>query len=229
MGEYSKLVIDAINGDFNHFNRIYDFHFNIENYISESNKRKIANFCAGDIFNILCSDPSYKSNIRRKILEMFDLATDYDYDISSKFIQFALLSEDSIKELISYLGAIMLRDDISKIISKKSLIALKEVIGDDAYNFVLRRTMILKKRVPECELRFGNNLQQNVLSAGKKVFELAMSGMPQSVVKRFNLRFDVPYDISSNENTVHAEKSFELVKYVISHAMEGNTEVKKCL
>ena len=229
MVEYSKLLIDVINGDFSRFSCVYDFHFNIENYISASNKRKITDLCSGDIFSVLCTDVSYMSGIRLKILDMFGLKPNFDYGIDSKFINFAMLSEAAIKKLISYLGAIMLRADISKIISKKSLVALKEVIGDDVYNFVLRRSIVLKRRIPECEFCCGSNLQQNVVCAGRKVFELAMSGMPQPIIDRFNLRFDLPYDISINENTKHAAKSFELLKYVISVAMADNAEVRKCL
>lgn len=229
MDDFAKFVVDAITSDFDYFHNVYDFHFNLEKYIAPCYRSRIDAIRSGKIFEILSVDPAYTSNMRLQILSMFNLKPEFDYNINDKFLKFALIDESIIHKIISYLGAIVFREEIAKIISKKSLISVKDAIGEDVYNFVLKRAMVLKKRVPGYPFQRGSDLIRNIQIAGKKLFELAMSGMPQAVIDRFNLRFDIAYDIFSDENTEHATKSFELMKYVIITAMSDNAEVTKCL
>lgn len=214
MDEKNNNVQEILNNDFDYFKRWYDFTFNIEKYLSEQQREYLILSGLSNVQKILLSDRMHSASVRKELLEKLHLSTVIDYDIQMPIVRFVIDNIKLLKKDMLIAGAIFCHQDILKIISKKSLVAVIEQIGHDVYEFIVKRSMMLRKVIPNISVEIGTgDILAKIKNAGERILCVALTGLPCEVKKRLNLVFEKNLDIPEQCDAMVDKKCLELMKF----------------
>jgi len=144
--------------------------------------------------------PTYRE--QSYVLACFDLADDYDFDFSNPAKSVALLSNRHLMRLLTVVGACFYLESCKKIIEKDALKALKNLLGEDGYRFVIFQVPFLLSNFPEAwqkTLPVGlaeDELRELFSHLGLSVFASLLENTPESFSKRLLLK--LPKDMAEH-------------------------------
>lgn len=207
----------------------YDFQFNIEKYIDEKICPGVFAKYPEKLLKIILSS-ILRPYIKCSILSECGLSSEVDYDVNLPTLPYAMLFPETIKRVITIMGALICFKDISKIISKKDLDEVCLLIGRDVYTFVIKRSLLFWKKVPNLRENYSNlKLSKRIEMSGKSAFEYILSRLPESVIKRVNLRTGMGFKCINSVESADVSKSINLAKYVLSNFFADNEDARLCL
>ena len=159
----------------------------------------------------------------RKLLGINNLGC-YDFSETRYFL--CLLSAEEIQRIICYVGGICFSERIRKIILARELLKLKQVMGNDAYQFSLRSASIfIKENMAESFRAEGSNLLECVLNTGKLVIEMSLAGAPKEILERFRLKFAKNFGWNFSHRAENPQYYFEFIKKVARRAIPDSNHV----
>lgn len=207
-------VQEILNSDFDYFKRWYDFNFNIEKYLSEQKRESLILNDLSNVQKILLSDRRHSTIVRKELLEKLQLSTVIDYDIRLPIVRFVIDNLELLKKAMLVAGAIFCHQDILKIISKKSLIAVIEQIGQDVYEFIVKRSMMLRKILPDVSFNVHtSDMSEKIKSIGEKILCMSLIGLPCEIKKRLYLVIGKDLNIPEQGDVEVSKKCLELMTF----------------
>lgn len=207
-------VQEILNSDFDYFKRWYDFNFNIEKYLSEQQREFLILNDLSNVQKILLSDRCHSTIVRKELLEKLQLSTVIDYDIRLPIVRFVIDNLELLKKAMLIAGAIFCHQDILKIISKKSLIAVIEQIGQDVYEFIVKRSMMLRKILPDVSFNVHtSDMSEKIKSIGEKILCMSLIGLPCEIKKRLYLVIGKDLNIPEQGDVEVSKKCLELMTF----------------
>ena len=214
MDEKNNNVQEILNDDFDYFKRWYDFNFNIEKYLSEQHRESLVLNDLSNVQKILLSDRRYSTSVRKELLEKLQLSTMIDYDIRMPIVRFVIDNLESLKKAMVIAGAIFCHQDILKIISKKSLMAVIDQIGQEIYEFIVKRSMMLRKIIPDVSFNARtNDMSEKIKSIGEQILCMSLIGLPYEIKKRLYLVIGKDLDIPEQGDAEVSKKCLELMTF----------------
>lgn len=228
--DYAQILKETVCSDILLFKYWYDFQFNIEQYIPADQMQSLMCDYPDNVRTVMLKNPAVRAKFKAAILKACQLDVELDYDVSSPVLPYAILSPHTIKRLIVVLGALVCYSDIAKIIGKSQLDEIWGLIGRDVYIFVIKRSLLFWKKIPTLqEQNHGWKLGQRIQACGKKVFEYVIHGLPDSVIKRLNLRTAMNFNGGTDVAEQDFTKSLGLAKYAISNFFADDEGAQLCL
>ena len=128
-----------------------------------------------------------------------------------------MLSYNEITNIIYALGGICFADVIRKIIIRQEMLGLKQAMGDDIYSFSVRSGVLMLNAEIAAMLRSdGETIEEKVFNTGRKIIESLLCDLPDSMLKRFTLKFpkNFGWDFENKESD---KKHFRLIQKVIQN------------
>lgn len=173
-----------------YFRKWYDFFYKIETYLGEEDQKKLEAHFPSALRHVLLQRGEERTRLRKEILQLFDLSSEVDYDISSTTVKTVVNNSKKLKQAAIISGAMYCYKEIVKIISKKELLAIKSFIGENTYHTIIKRQLVLRKAIPALptETFDGLSLQEKINQAGAQIVGFALHDMPMEIRKRLILK-----------------------------------------
>ncbi|MDR2436364.1 MAG: Yop proteins translocation protein K [Puniceicoccales bacterium] len=227
----SETATDALKNilklDFQFFRYWYDFHYNVV-------PRKDCDCGIGQIpkkaFDAMFASVPFRASIKRNILHKYGLEEQIDYRVDSPVLPLAMLRPETLSKLVPIVGALACFKDVNKVVEKKELGGIFDLVGNGVYTFVVKRSLLFWKKIPNlCENLPKVRLVKRLPMCGKSVFECATSSLPESVIKRMNVRSGIEFHRADGGAQEDIAKSITLIKYVLTNFFSNCEDAKLCL
>jgi hypothetical protein len=184
----------------------------------------------GNVFGIMLSSPSRRPELKRLILRECGLGDEINYQINSPALPFAMLEAETLAKLQAIVGALACFKDIVKIVGKRDLASIFDLIDRDVYTFIVKRSLVFWKKIPKLDSDFPEKkLEKRIPMCGKLIIEHVISTLPESVVKRMNMRSGMEFKRRDSIAQEEISKSMELVKYALTNFFSDREDAKLCL
>lgn len=165
-------------------------------------------------------------NLRREwnflLKKSNSISGDGEYDFSEKRLLLFLFSAEEIKKIIYCAGSICFAEAIRKVIVRSELLNLKEALGDDIHDFVIKSGALMLSsegaRALRCE---GESLIESIFNTGKSIISAALSRSPEALQQRFVLKFPENYKWDFSE-TEGIEIQFRLIQKIVRSIFAKN-------
>ncbi|MDR0595189.1 MAG: SctK family type III secretion system sorting platform protein [Puniceicoccales bacterium] len=220
----------VLQSNFAFFRNWYDFHYNVSSYVDRSLYSDIIDKYSDKIFDIMFTSPSLRAGLKCKILHHLGLNEQVNYAVNSPVLPFAMLQSKTLAKLQPIIGAMVCFKDVNKVVAKRDLDTILELIGKDVYTFVVKRSLIFWKKIPTLNRDFSTvKLDKRIPMCGKLVLEYVVSSLPLSVIKRMGMRSGIAFthvDGCMQEDVV---KAIDLVKYILVNFFSDSEDAKLCL
>jgi hypothetical protein len=213
--------------DFQFFRCWYNFHYNVGPY-------KGCDYSTDQIsqkaFDAMFTSVPFRASIKRKILHKYGLGEQIDYMVDSPVLPFAMLRPETLLKLVPIVGALACFKDVNKVVEKKELSNIFDLVGSEVYTFIVKRSLLFWKKIPNlCENFPKVRLVKRLPMYGKSIFECATSSLPESVIKRMNMRSGIDFCHTNGGTQEDVTKSIALVKYVLTNFFSNCEDAKLCL
>ncbi len=226
-----QVLKEKVHDDIMFFNHWYDFQLNVNLYLPKENLQKLLDEkYPGAVLDLMIHNPQTRAMIKGLVLQKCDLSIEVDYDIFAQNLPYVMLDPQIINRLILIIGALVCFKNITKIISKKQLEKICNFIGRDVYMFVLKRSLLFWKKIPKFNEKDQlRSLEKRIQLYGKRVFEYLIHDLPDSVIKRLNLRTGMNFAGGVTVSEQDFLKAQELTKYAITNFFANDEGAKLCL
>lgn len=150
-----------------------------------------------------------------------------EYDFSEPRAYLCLFSAEEIQRIIGYIGGICFSEQVRKTIIGREILAIKRALGNDAYTFSLRNApLFVKSVVAEHFQVSGGNLVERMLNTGRSLVGMALSGLSESMLRRFQLKFPKNFGWDFRRNADEDPGyCFEFIKRVVKRALKDDGSV----
>ncbi|MDR2721046.1 MAG: Yop proteins translocation protein K [Puniceicoccales bacterium] len=228
MSETATSVLKSVlRSNFQFFRRWYDFHYNVglcKDYGGDADQ------IPKKIFDTMFASVPFRASIKRKILYKYGLAEKVDYRVDSPALPFAMLQPKTLSKLVPIVGALACFKDVNKVVEKKELSGIFDLVGNEVYTFVVKRSLLFWKKIPNlCENFPKVRLVKRLPMCGKSIFECATSSLPESVIRRISVRSGLDFCRANCCPQKDIVKSVALVKYVLTNFFGNCEDAKLCL
>lgn len=150
-----------------------------------------------ELIERLLENPRIAAKLNQQAFEMLGIEPDYDYP--NVAYRLALLPQELMHRLILWTGSALMADRIRLIIAKDERVKILELIGQDAYEFAIKRALLLKHLFPEPLIESQEPMPQAVVSQGKRCLECALGQCPQATGVRLQLKFPESETLDLNQ------------------------------
>ncbi|MDR1255413.1 MAG: SctK family type III secretion system sorting platform protein [Puniceicoccales bacterium] len=229
-GVGTSALKSILQSDFNFFKSWYGFHYSVDSYVDKSSYGAIFEKYPEKIFNIMLASPVKRASIKRAILQCCGLSEEVDYAIDSPVLPFAMLTAKTLSKLQLIVGAMVCFKDINKIIGKRDLDRIFELIGREAYAFIIKRSLLFWKKIPKLSEDFSKvKLIERIPMCGKLVLEYVVSSLPESAIRRMSMRSGIDFARVGSCPQDEVAKAIGFVKYVLVNFFSDSEDAKLCL
>lgn len=161
----------------------------------------------------------------------YGLQAEYCFDFEESSKRLMLLNADIINRLVLVAGVTYYSDAIALLIEKSKIQFVKAAIGEELYMFALKKVPILFKNRPAIDLPdlfTSADILVTINNVGKKLIEYIVSGKPQALIKRFELKFshDITWNLTRNASPQLYAHIWTFLKKVL--VCEINPALKVC-
>ena len=178
-----------------------------------------------DVLKSLSESPQSRGKVIAYLRKELKLDTGvYNFDDVRYYL--CLLSADEINKIICYIGGICFSEQIRKTILGRELVKIRRTIGEDAYAFSLRTApLFVKSNVAEQFRADGNTLVERMLNTGKSLIEMSLDGLPESLEKRFVLKFPKNFGWNFHHQVEDPNYYFGFIKKVIKRVLADDNNI----
>ena len=129
------------------------------------------------------------SNFIKSKLEIQEIPIKY---FEKNFCKILFIPTHALEQLMMYVGIIIIAEKIKKVVDKKNREELIENIGEDMYEFAIKRASLYRPRlaffvIPE--KLYAETLYNTAKNIGKYAIECCMAGVTGEITKRLILKF----------------------------------------
>jgi hypothetical protein len=184
----AELVKSLIEGRFQLFELVCQFNYNVAEYVHPSHLEGIIN---KELLDVISKDRTARTDMAKILLTRFELNDSPCFDFTSPRTRLALISEVTLQKLYFYVGAALLHERITRIISKDALNQLREQLGKNVYFFAIKRAPFLVSEKPKLESleTSSPDVFIDLIRVAGECIACCLSGEPVSVTRRFALKF----------------------------------------
>ncbi|MDR3273971.1 MAG: SctK family type III secretion system sorting platform protein [Puniceicoccales bacterium] len=216
--------------NFTLFRQWYDFHYGIDSYVDKSLYDNVVSKYSSKAFDIMFASASRRADLKREILHQYGLSEKVNYQVDSPVLPFAMLKSETLSKLQPIAGAMVCFKDVNKVIARRELSGIFELVGKDVYTFVVKRSLVFWKKIPSLKKDFPRiRLGDRIPMCGKLVLEYAISSLPESVLRRMSMRSGIDFDHLDGCSQEDVTKAIELIKYVLVNFFKDSEDAKLCL
>jgi hypothetical protein len=139
----SSSLKAILKSDFQFFRYWYDFHYNI----APGKERD----CGIDqipkkAFDAIFGSVLLRASIKGNILYKYGLEEQIDYRVNSPMLPFAILRPEILSKLVPIIGALACFNDVNKLVEKKELNSMFNLVDNEVCSFVVERFVLFWKR-----------------------------------------------------------------------------------
>jgi hypothetical protein len=221
---------DVLQSNFPLFRHWYDFHYNVDARSGHAAYASVTKLYSEKAFDVMFNAVPFRSEIKRLILSECGLSEDVDYSIDSPELPFAMLQPETLAKLQPIIGALVCFRDVVKVIGKKDLGNIFALIGKDVYTFIVKRSLLFWKKIPNLGRDFSKTkLNDRIPMCGKLVLEHIIAPLPESVISRMSMRAGMKFKRAKSLSQEDAVKAVELVRYALINFFSDSEDAKLCL
>lgn len=140
-----------------------------------------------NVRQLLQKSAAGETRLRNWMSQEWDLAAEFRYDFAEPRHRLALLSPVELQSLKLHCGAAIHCSTITHTIDRERQSVFREVLGDDIYNFALKRASFLTGKLPE-ELKVATTAGE-LLNSGQRCINVCVHDAPQELARRMALAF----------------------------------------
>ncbi|MDE6576151.1 MAG: SctK family type III secretion system sorting platform protein [Opitutales bacterium] len=174
----------------------------------------------------LAASPKSRCAAIRYAREALKLEEDV-YDFSEPRAYLCLFSAEEIQRIIGYIGGICFSEQVRKTIIGREILAIKHALGNDAYTFSIRNAPLFVKSVVAEHFQVGGeNLVERMLNTGCSLIGMALSGLSEAMLRRFQMKFPKNFGWDFRRNADEdSGYCFEFIKRVVKRALKDDSSV----
>jgi hypothetical protein len=222
-----RALRDLLGSNFQFFRHWYNFHYNLDSHADDDSD---SDRVPRKVLDTMLTSVPFRVNAKRKILHERGLSERVDYGVDSPVLPFAMLQPATLCRLVPIAGAMACFKDLNKVVEKRELGSIFDLIGKDVYTFVVKRSLIFWKKIPNLNEDFsGIKLARRIPMCGKSIFECVTSSLPEFVIKRMSMRSGIDFCHADGCTQESVTKAVEFVKYVLANFFSDYEDVKLCL
>lgn len=168
---------------------IYRFNYLSASYLHQT---RLAKYLPAWAEGKLLASRRVVSKLSDMILREEKLEGKYFFDFEDPLRRIALLDTSVLDRLIFLVGLTVHAPRISQIIRKSEALKVKEDIGNDAYDFAVKKAAWLY-RGPYFTVSVDKDLsiKESINQVGKRYFEVALSGEEETLTRRLQWKFSI--------------------------------------
>ena len=184
----AELVKHLIEEQRSLFELVCSFNFNVAEYVHTS---QLEGIIAKDLLDLISKRQGLHGDVAKVLLSHFGLEASPCFDFTSPRRRLALVGEVTLQKLYFYVGAALFHERITRIISKEELNKLRENLGKNVYFFAIKRAPFLVADKPKLAALEAptKDVFVDIIRAAEECFSCCFSGDPESVTRRFALKF----------------------------------------
>jgi len=202
----AELVKNLIEEQRPLFELVCEFNFNLAEYVHPS---QLEGVIAKDLLDLVSKKEMVRKDVAKVLLSHFGLSSSPCFDFTSPRRRLALVNEVTLQKLYFYVGAALLHERITRIISKEELEKLREDLGKNVYFFAIKRAPFLVADKPKLKSLETPTKEVfvDLIRAAEECFSCCFSGDPESVTRRFSLKF--PKKLTWHFDKKHSDEERE--------------------
>lgn len=187
------------------FKLVVDFNCRPSSYLHSSYFEGVL---TDNVFKSIYQTQRGQSKLNSLLLKKFNLKHIFYTDFQLPYLRLALLDPATLSQLSFYAGVIYYNSNITKIVEKKTLLSIKEQLGENVYFFAIKKASLFSRIKPQLTSLNPNpsNLYAAVLTAGQRLLEYLFTECPFSLTQRLQLKFPSSYTWNFNRTVSDDEK-----------------------
>lgn len=134
---------------------VWEFNFRPDNYIHAS---WLATMPDGELISKLVGKHRGAERVVQHLMGRLGLENQVYFNFSSSLAKMALWLAEDLETLVLHAGAVMIRDQVQRSVSRDDVVKIRADIGDDLYFFIQRRVPMVMRR-PPVGLEFPNGME----------------------------------------------------------------------
>lgn len=166
------------------FRMLHNFNFNPASYLHPSRR---SDFFGGSLPDRVWEESRVVHGLSAQILEDMNLLTHPCLDFPHQKWSLALLSPDRLARLASHVGAVVMGSKVRASLAREQVIAWKDKLGTDAYQFVVNSAQLL----PVMHANPGTFMPEHAKLIGYKMIAQSLNEAPKSMQLRAMLKIPV--------------------------------------
>ncbi|MBI1247957.1 hypothetical protein GC197_08975 [bacterium] len=167
--------------------KVHDFNCHVARHI---HSQRFTQFLPLAILSALCDSRRGERKLSRWAVEQWQLSPEGIWDFQEPYRRVALLLPTQMDRLIRYLSATVHTAQISRAIDRRTLTQFKEVLGEEAYTFAIKRAPLLSRLVPE-SLQSSTGIEpERMLDSGLACLGMLLADCPAELIRRTTLKLE---------------------------------------
>lgn len=183
---------------------------------------RLERFVSAPISDYLGKSRRVHRKLARMLMEKLgiDGLSNRFYHFEEAHYRLALVENETLIQLLNWVGAAYYSQQIKRLVSKEQVIALQKAIGSDGYEFAVKRAPFLIS--PEA-LKLSayeespSDIVAAVRKAGVECFEICFAGAPISFQKRFSLKFPegIEFDFTRVADPEDQKRAWKFLRKIL--------------
>ncbi|MBK8453146.1 MAG: SctK family type III secretion system sorting platform protein [Thiofilum sp.] len=170
---------------------VWEFNFRPDNYIHAS---WLAAMPDGELISKLVGKHRGAERVVQHLMGRLGLENQVYFNFSSSLAKMALWLAEDLETLVLHAGAVMIRDQVQRSVSRDDVVKIRADIGDDLYFFIQRRVPMVMRRPPVgLEFPNGMELKKRLILGGMLCFNEAFMEFPLALRKRLMIKLPIQW------------------------------------
>lgn len=172
-------------------NLVWEFNFRPDNYIHPS---WLSAMPDGELIRKLVGKHRGAERVVQHLMGRLGLENQVFFNFSSSLAKMALWPAEDLEALVLHAGAVMIRDQVQRAVSRDDVMKIRNDIGDDLYLFIQRRVPMVMRRPPAgLELPQSMPLRDRMILGGMLCFNEAFMEFPLALRKRLMIKLPIKW------------------------------------
>ncbi|CAM2005073.1 SctK family type III secretion system sorting platform protein [Acanthopleuribacter pedis] len=182
------------------------------------------------LFERLQSHPAAERKLAKHMLAHYGLADDFCYNFEASSRRLALFAPENLIQSAKLAGIALNAPKIQKVILKHEVLAMRRDLGDDGYQFALKKASFLLGNLefPVPRQTDDQTLAEYTDACGKHLLNACFYGEPTSVIQRLQFKFpkgegldlDPSQRVSDKQRAwrnLKKESAWRIIKKILTH------------
>ncbi len=180
---------------------------------------------------LLQNSAAGQRRLRNWMNETWNLDPEFHHTFAEPRHRVALLAPDRLQSLKLHCGAAIHSVDIARAIDRSKQTEFRELLGENAYNFAMKRASFLIGKLPD-ELKAAPTTVDEIISSGQRCIASCLQDAPGELLRRLELALSPASPLSvqqegrAERDAEHTKPIWTFVKRIL--LTEVAPEMKPC-
>lgn len=162
---------------------VWEFNYKPERYIHKTWLVDLPN--AELLLKLIHTEEENKTTrLSHHLMSQLGFNGQFFFDFSDPITKLALWSGVELQHFVKYIGMMYHYDEVRQIIARDEVLAYRKALGDNLYNFALKKAATLNINLNPAKLSKSLPIKERVMISGLLVLYPAMQGYPPALQKR---------------------------------------------